>query len=196
MGRMTRPSTVHRLKVALQEIKPPIWCRIEVPSGATLAQLHHYIQTVFGWFDAHLHEFEIDGTTYGLDDGEDWDDPPLDEGEVTLAEVAPAGARFTYTYDFGDDWRHTIEVEAVEDAAEGISYPRCTAGRRKAPPEDVGGAWGYQAFVEAVTDADHPEHDEKVGWYGRDDFDPECFDLDDTNEALRVWVEQAPRGLA
>lgn len=193
---MSGRSTVHRLKITLQDIKPPIWRRLEVPSDATLAQLHHYIQTVFGWFDAHLHEFEIEGTTYGVDDGEGWGDPPVDERKAALSQVAPAGARFTYRYDFGDNWEHRIDVEAVEEADREVSYPRCTAGRREAPPDDIGGAWGYPAFVEAVTDPNHPEHDEMVDWYGRDDFDPEYFNLDGINDALRAWAEHAPPDLA
>ena len=31
---------------------------------------------------------------------------------------------FNYTYDFGDDWRHSITVEAVTDADPAVEYPR------------------------------------------------------------------------
>lgn len=189
---MVDQPTIHRLKITLLDVTPPIWRRLEVPSTASLAQLHHYIQTAFGWFDCHLHEFDIEGAQYGIDDGEGWGDPPVDETTSTLADVAPDGTTFSYTYDFGDNWRHKIEVEAVEEAAGAISYPRCTAGRREAPPEDVGGPWGYPEFVEAVTDPDHPDHDDQIEWYGRDDFDPEYFNLEGINEALNVWVEHAP----
>ncbi len=193
---MPGSTTFHRLKITLNDIKPPIWRRLEVPSDATLEQLHHFIQTAFGWFDTHLHQFEIAGTAYGVDDGEAWGDPPIDEASVSLADVAPTGTRFSYVYDFGDNWEHTIEVEVVDAADDGVVYPRCTAGRREVPPDDIGGAWGYQAFIDAVTNPDHPDHDGMVEWYGRDDFDPEHFHLDGINEALRAWTEHAPPGLA
>ncbi|MGH3803650.1 MAG: IS1096 element passenger TnpR family protein, partial [Pseudonocardiaceae bacterium] len=41
-------SSVHRIKVTLRGSKPPIWRRLEVPSAATLAQLHHIVQEAFG----------------------------------------------------------------------------------------------------------------------------------------------------
>jgi hypothetical protein len=33
------------------------------------------LQAAFGWWDSHLHEFEIDGVRYGTDDGEGWGPP-------------------------------------------------------------------------------------------------------------------------
>ncbi|WP_376766658.1 IS1096 element passenger TnpR family protein [Rhizobium leguminosarum] len=44
-------------------------------------------------------------------------------------------ATFSNTYDFGDNWRHTITVEAVEDGNPSIEYPRFIDGERRAPPE-------------------------------------------------------------
>ena len=105
---------------------------------------------------------------------------------MRLGALVGAGTRFHYTYDFGDNWRHVIEVEAVEAADPGVGYPRCTDGRRSAPPEDVGGPDGYAYFVEAVTDPQHPDHQDQVAWHGRDDFDPDYFEVDDINEALRI----------
>lgn len=57
-------------------------------------------------------------------------------------------------------------------------------GKRACPPEDVGGVWGYENFLEAITDSHHKEHDEYLEWIGGS-FDPEEFDLDEVNEMLR-----------
>ena len=48
----------------------------------------------------------------------------------------------------------------------------------------MGGVWGYEELVEAIQDADHPEQEGYLEWVG-DEFDPEAFDLDEINEALR-----------
>ena len=42
-------------------------------------------------------------------------------------------ATLSYTYDFGDNWRHTISIEAVEDANPALEYSRFLDGERRAP---------------------------------------------------------------
>jgi hypothetical protein len=69
----------------------------------------------------------------------------------------PSGPKVVYTYDFGDDWRHDIVVEKIIPAEPGVAYPRCTGGRRGAPPEDCGGIWAFdedQAGRDDAFDAD------------------------------------------
>ncbi len=62
-------------------------------------------------------------------------------------------------------------------------YPRCLAGKRACPPEDVGGIWGYADFLAAIRDPEHPEHDELLEWAGGG-FDLEAFDLEAINRQL------------
>ena len=137
-----RVSRIHRIKVTLAHTKPPIWRRLEMSSTTTLAELHDLLQAAFGWSDSHLWVFETLTGEYGHPD------PDMgfqDAGRVTIADVAPdTGSALHYLYDFGDDWRHSIVVESVEPAAVGPRYPRCTGGRRAAPPEDSGGPEAYE----------------------------------------------------
>jgi hypothetical protein len=91
--------------------------------------------------------------------------------------------RFDYEYDFGDGWEHRILVEKILPLEPGRAYPVCIKGRRACPPEDVGGTWGYAAFLDAIGDPEHPEHDSYLEWIGGE-FDPEAFDLDEVNDAL------------
>ena len=63
-------------------------------------------------------------------------------------------------------------------------YPVCLAGERACPPEDVGGVCGYEGFLEAIRDPDHPEHEDYLEWIGGE-FDPGAFDLEGINAALR-----------
>ncbi len=180
------PCTVHRLKVTLQDIRPPIWRRLLVPSETSLYELHNHIQTAFGWWDCHLHEFRIGSTAYAADDGGGWGEPPEDDAEATLVDAAPTNTSFTYTYDFGDNWEHVIEVESIDPVEPGARYPRCISGRRASPPEDCGGVPGYLDLIDAMADPAHPRHDELREWVGGD-FDPEHVDLDQINAALALW---------
>ncbi len=181
----SRPAakSVHRLKVTLLGIRPPIWRRIEVPSTITLSELHTVVQVAMGWWDSHLHQFVVDGVIYGIDDGEGWGPPPVDERRTKLRDVASEGVRFSYEYDFGDGWEHRIEVEAIAAAEAGIAYPRCVAGRRACPPEDCGGPWGYGNLLAAIGDPNHDEHEAMVEWAGGP-FDPARFDVAGVNARL------------
>ena len=58
------PST-YQLKITLLGIQPPIWQRIQVPSNLLMCCLHDAFQTVMGWTDSHLHQFEKDGKYWG-----------------------------------------------------------------------------------------------------------------------------------
>lgn len=61
--------------------------------------------------------------------------------------------------------------------------PQCLAGENAAPPEDVGGIWGYYDWVRALREANHESHEEAAEVLG-DDFDPARFDLDLANRRL------------
>lgn len=138
---------MHRVKVSLHGAKPPVWRRLEVPSDLPLSVLHEVLQTAFGWFDCHPHLFE---TAYGKagDPAHDLWSQHADESTIALAQVAPAATDTAgYIYDFSDDWRHDIVVEAVRQAAPGVRYPRCTAARGIAPEEDSGGIRAFNSLI-------------------------------------------------
>ena len=175
-------ATAHQLQITIEGIEPLVWRRVLVPSTMTLARLHKVIQELFGWWDYHLHEFEIDGRRYGTDDGEDWE-PPLDERRAKLAAVTAKGTSLLYVYDFGDNWRHRIEVEDIVALDPTATYPRCIGGERSRPPEDVGGVGGYADFLDAISDPHHAEHDQCLLWVGGS-YDPAACDLLDINARL------------
>ena len=88
---MAKDSTVegpcaYQLKLSLDDAKPPIWRRVVVEGEETLAGLHDIIQVAMGWEDCHLHEFTINGKSYGSMDGEGLSGA-LDEESFTLEEV-------------------------------------------------------------------------------------------------------------
>ena len=184
---------VFQLKITLEDIEPPIWRRIQT-HDCSLAELHEIIQFCMDWDDDHLHAFEIGEEQYAdLSHGAALNDCG-DSQSVRLSDlVGQETYRFIYEYDFGDSWRHIIEIEDTLLPEEHVRYPRCLDGRHAGPPEDCGGPWRYPDFVEALQNLDHPEHEEQLEWIG--EFDPEAFDLDEVNEGLerlRRWLGRQP----
>ena len=181
---MPAKTRIYQIKVTLNESKPPIWRRILAPGDITLEKFHYILQVAMGWTDSHLHQFIVGQIRFG-EPHPDYGLDMQDERRVKLNQIVPGdGFKFRYEYDFGDSWLHNLLVEKVLEPEPGQQYPVCIKGRRACPPEDVGGVWGYDTFLEAIQNPDHPEHDEYLEWIGGE-FDPEEFDLDETNEILR-----------
>ena len=178
-----KADTIYQLKITLQGTKPPIWRRVQT-KDCTLALLHEIIQVAMGWQFSHLYDFEVAGERYGdrqLIEDVEWES----DRKMKLSQIVRAGhSRFTYVYDMGDNWEHTIQIEKTLGAEPNLKYPRCIGGARACPPEDCGGVWGYVDFLKAVQNPRHKEHDEMLEWVGGE-FDPEAFDADDVNKKLR-----------
>ncbi|MFD4143030.1 plasmid pRiA4b ORF-3 family protein [Streptomyces sp. NPDC058572] len=175
--------SVFQIKVTLAHIRPPVWRRLQVPTDVSLGRLHQVIQTAMGWKDYHLHVFETPTGDYGRPD---WELGHRNESNVLLCTVAPTvGSKISYTYDFGDDWVHHIEIERVLPRDRGTAYPRCLTGRRACPPEDSGGPWGYGEFLAAITDPHHEQHAELTEWIGGT-FNPNHLDIKEINKQLQL----------
>ncbi|MDG4674751.1 plasmid pRiA4b ORF-3 family protein [Shinella sp. 838] len=186
-----------QIRVCLDEIELYVWRRLVLPSQWNLEQLHLAIQAAFNWWNYHLHEFRIGGLRYGdvallTEDALDDDPRVFDFREVRLCDFEE-GASFAYIYDFGDNWRHRVEVEAFLALDKPPKHGACIEGARARPPEDVGGVSGYERFLEIMADPSDPEHAETKRWCGGH-FDPEWFDLKlvdkDVRNALRAGVKR------
>ena len=181
---MPPKTQIYQIKITLQGSNPPIWRRIQVRGNTPLEKLHDIIQIVMGWTNSHLHQFIVGETYYGPPEPYCDDLPMSDETKFRLSRIAKKkGSAFIYEYDFGDSWQHEMLIEKIVPPGE-AKYPVCLAGERACPPEDVGGIWGYEEFLEAIRDPEHPEHESYLEWIG-DEFDPEAFDLEEINAALR-----------
>ena len=137
---------VFQFKIALLKAPAPIWRRIQV-KNCTLHRLHEHIQAAMGWFNSHLYEFKIHGICFGdpesLDDGFDRFDG-IDSSAVKISQVLPNDGqklRFLYVYDFGDYWQHEVIFEGILRADKRQNYPLSIGGKRRCPPEHVGGVW-------------------------------------------------------
>lgn len=50
--------------------------------------------------------------------------------------------------------------------------------------------WGYEDFLKAIRNPNHPEHEDMLEWVGGS-FDPEPFSLAEANQNLRRMLRLA-----
>jgi hypothetical protein len=151
-----------RLMVTLDDVKPAVMRRLEVPLNLRLDRLHLVLQAAVGWTNSHLWEIRV------RDIG--WGPPQSGRG---LGGDGPLKASKASL--LGDGWEHTVKVERVGDPAPGLAYPRLIDAQGRCPPEDVGGPWGYAEFLKAIIDPGHERHAELTEWYGAT-FDPQSIE--------------------
>lgn len=165
---------LYQMKIHLKLEEWDIWRRVLVPSTYSFRHLHNIIQIVFDWHNYHLHEFyaykQGAKTKHILMD----DDPETlqwidfdarDVGQerfIALKDIFPVYDNVEYVYDFGDGWQHTITVEKAIRSKEFKAIYLDGNGER--PPEDVGGAGGYQEYKDIMADEKHPEHESMKAW--------------------------------
>jgi hypothetical protein len=173
-----------QVKVTLKGLRPPVWRRILVPASYTFWDLHVALQDAMGWLDCHLHAFRMASPTGGpeVEIGIPLDEPSFDGPEPLPGWVIPIASYFTltnrtatYLYDFGDHWEHSVRLEEIAPIEESVRLPVCLAGRRRCPPEDVGGVGGFEQCLSVVADPSHEDHDDTIAWVGGA-FDPALFD--------------------
>jgi hypothetical protein len=189
----------YRVRIDLNRTRPPLWRRLELASDLFLDQVHQVIQVAFGWTNSHLHQFGSGPGKYSpeterylcpfqVEDGE----TGIPEEDVRLDEVlADVGDKLFYDYDFGDDWQHTIKLEAILPRPDSGPGAVCLAGRRDGPAEDCGGVGAYELIC-AASDPGDPHHTDAVAElshvYG-EFADPEAmrvtpFSIAEINETL------------
>jgi len=174
-----------QFKITLKGIDPPIWRRIQISEESTFDDLHRAIQDSMGWLDYHLYTFLPNGDhrrgrkalEIGIpsEDGQEYNEM-IDYDSRKTKVIDFLKKKMLYLYDFGDDWYWEILFEGTFPAVEKTKYPLCLDGERACPPEDVGGPYGYATLVEAISDENHPDHEEYCEWVD-EEFDPEFFDL-------------------
>jgi hypothetical protein len=188
MGALPTEQDLHawQLYVELEDVRPKVWRRLLVPLTVDLSRLHVMLLWSTGWDGGHVHEFIFGHDRYGATEpGREFPDGLMPEEGVTLSQALGARKTFKYLYDFGDSWWHKVKVEQIIRLDAPIEHARCIAGENACPPEDVGGSSGYEEFLEALADPDHPEHADLKEWIGRP-FDPKAFNLDEINARLNA----------
>lgn len=171
---------LYDIRVQLEQIEPPIWRTVRVPSCTSLSKLHRILQPVMGWQNCHVHLFEVNGKEYG-EPSPEWNSEVLNSRNMTLEKIFSRGTMsFSYEYDLGDSWMHKITLVGMVEGEEKI---KCTAGARACPPEDCGGTMGYYHLLVAISDPTHEEHETMLEWVGGK-FDPHAFNIVSVNKIL------------
>ncbi len=129
--------------------KNPVVSRmIQIRGDQTLQDLHNAIFDAFGRWEEHMYEFQFGkgpmdpkGARYVLPPAfkTQADEPNPPAGYVDTTTIASLGLkvgdRFGYWFDFGDDWWHQINVEAIEDKVPRGKLPKVTKRVGKSPPQ-------------------------------------------------------------
>jgi hypothetical protein len=125
---------VYRFKAAFK-YNPHIWRRVEILGEQTLADLNALLVYAFSHESDHLAGFwklvprQGAKTRYREVDLGTVD--PFGEGDGADVQIAAIGLKegesLKYVFDFGDWIEHTLTLEAIHPAEEGVKYPRETA---------------------------------------------------------------------
>ena len=127
---------------------PVVSRTIQIRGDQTLEDLHHAIFDALGRWEEHMYEFQfgkgpmdpkapryILPGAFGTELGEE--SPPTGRVDWTTIDSLglEVGRSFGYWFDFGDDWWHQINVEAIEDKAPSGKLPRVSKRVGKSPPQ-------------------------------------------------------------
>lgn len=132
----------YQLKITIRDSHPPIWRRVIVPEHITFYDLDDIIETIFGWTHEHMFGF------YFRQRDQYFEGTPIPGGEDTadecIDEWMAQGESFLYTYDFGDNWEHTVKVEKIVEYDK--RYPVVLKYKGPNMIEDCGGIWGFEQY--------------------------------------------------
>ena len=129
--------------------KNPVVSRtIQIRGDQTLEDLHDAIFDAFGRWEEHMYEFQFGKGPMDpkapryvmpINFKRDYGVGKLPAGRVDQTTIESLGLkvgdRFGYWFDFGDDWWHQINVEAVEEKVPSGTYPKVIKKVGKSPPQ-------------------------------------------------------------
>lgn len=188
--------------IELMDVQPRVWRQFQVPSNLTFSQLHQVIQVVMGWEDYHLYCFRYGPIQITIPDGELFvlDSTHFDARYKRLSSLKLGVNDFLqYQYDMGDDWIHLLRVRFIQTAEfaafmneqrmengteRGAKAPaiQCLEGEHGCPPEDIGGPYGYEHYLEVMSNPKDEEYEDLMAWHGKVKLKE--FDLIKVNKEL------------
>lgn len=136
-----------RFKVWLPGTYRTLWRRIWISQTASLHDLANCILDAFGFDHDHLYAFFLKGKPWSkhalaywhpseakhhplLD--RPWGPPKVSADKVDLSGLKLPKPRFTFLYDFGDEWRFQVKYEGGDLELEGLK--ECYFSGKGMPP--------------------------------------------------------------
>jgi hypothetical protein len=172
-------------KIELDDTDPKVTRSFKVSPNTTMYELHHIIQIVMGWTNSHIYQFNVGKQV--IADTRLVDDelgPVTDVKGVTLTEVfSKVGTVVGYEYDFGDGWKHHLELVDISTHTFDEALPKIIGGEYACPPEDCGGRYGYRELKEILLNPKHPEYESTIVWVGPK-FNPMVCDFNSIQQGL------------
>ena len=186
------------MRITLIGSEPPIWRRFQVCNDITFEGLHFIIQAVMGWEGFHSYEFRCKNYNIlmpGIETSPEHKYIQVHSHKKQLFEMLKrARQKFTYIYDFGDNWEHEILFEKRLPENPEQTYPVCIDGEMASPPEDIGGIWTFYerlAIARGEVENDDEEWTEHLkGFF--DNYDSRYFNLKEINHQLKRESELEP----
>ncbi|MGT2667033.1 plasmid pRiA4b ORF-3 family protein [Streptococcus rifensis] len=152
--------------------------QIMLSASASFLDLHKVIQKLMRWQDYHLYLFELEknGSVekfYPFED-ELWDGKLA--RDYRLESFLEVGDKFSYTYDFGNNWEFDIEVLSFQPNFQ-KELPYVIKTRGNAPSEDASFDDSYFKILEVLSDPEHPEYDAVNTIFGKVFYEEREVDL-------------------
>lgn len=122
-----------------------------------------------GWYDCHLHEFNLyknnKAKRFSIGIPGDLAEDTIAGWEIPIYNYfVYENEKVEYHYDFGDDWYHEILFEGLKKRKRNVKYPKCIEGERSCPPEDCGGIHGYYNLLKTLRVGRGKKFKEIVEW--------------------------------
>ena len=103
--------------------------------------------------------------------------------------------KLEYTYDFGDNWIHNIQIENVAESEEKLKNPVCLKAKMASLPEDCGGPWGYEDLLDVINNPKDERYQDMKDWleqgYSVWYDDRTYVDLNRINRELEAYKDHA-----
>ena len=155
---------VYQFKITLDNVRPTVWRRIQVPADYTMWDLDVAILNAMGWDGGHLHGFctiagqrgshmsDVVHIGFPSKDFSVGDERKIWEESIADWFIPSMRDRMKHQYDYGDGWEHMIVLEKIVEAEKGMKYPRCIAGKTRVRPmiAEVRGGMELLEFIQTV----------------------------------------------
>lgn len=187
---------IARLRIGLANMPRPVLRRVDVRLSTRLDDLHLIFQAAMGWENNHPYRFRTsDSVVYGEIESNRRVEGLRPACKSTLADLCRGlnkNRTFEYIYDFRDKWVHRVKLQAVGESDSDQLYPRLLEVKRRCPPEDCGGPWGYARFLESLRVEGNGDNAKmSVQWV--EEFNPELVDTAVLETRMQVLARHIQR---